>query len=77
LPPPPATNFFRPLLLRLIDALSFCQLWQWAKASIPNNHDGNGDGNDGGNGNSNSNGVGNNVRDFSSTSTPISLSLFD
>jgi hypothetical protein len=77
LPPPPATNFFCPLLLRLIDALSFCQLWQWAKASIPNKHDGNCDGNDGGNGNSNSDGGGNGFRDFSSTSTPISLSLFD
>jgi hypothetical protein len=49
LPPPPATNFFCPLLLRLIDALSFCQLWQWAKVSIPNNHNNNGDGNDGSN----------------------------
>jgi hypothetical protein len=77
LPPPPATNFICPLLLRLIDLLSFCQLWQWAKASIPTNHDGNGNGNDGGNVNSNSNSGGNGIRDYSSASTPIFLSLFD
>jgi hypothetical protein len=76
LPSPPAINFFCPLLLRLTDALFLCQLWQWAKASIPNNHNGNGDGNDvsSGNSNSNSNGGSNGIRDFSSTSTPISLS---
>ncbi len=77
LPPHPATKCFCPLLLRLNDVLSFCQLWQWAKTSIPDNHDGNGNGNDGGNGNNSSNGDSNGVRDFSSTSTPISLSLFD
>jgi hypothetical protein len=57
--------------------LSFCQLCQWEKASIPNNHEGNGNGNNGSNGNSNSNGGGNSIRDFSSIFTPISLSLFD
>jgi hypothetical protein len=77
LPPPPTTNFFCPLLLRLIDALSFCQLWQWAKTSIPDNHDSNGNGNDGGNSNSNSNGDSNGIRDFSSIPIHISLSLFD
>ncbi len=74
---PSCLQLLFPLLLRLIDALSFCQLWQWAKASIPNNHDGNGDSNYGNNHNSNSNGGGKGIRDFSSTSTPISLSQFD